>query len=929
MKNNLKQKIKKHNLSSEVITVIFLSVLLITGIISDISSKEIFFGIVDSKNLDSICLALIQIEATMTAVLIAVIALLSSFSTKSFLGFSLSSYVLDLKPKIFNFGFVLLFELFLFFMVVLGQIVQYYNVIVTCCSISIILIIVVTRNVYCVFVNANKIYKEIYENFELLIKNKKFDYQNFIIDWKQSIKNINGQSHEEYTQYRESLTLLLKEVEQSEKYEDEKKVKIFRELFNEVVDFLLRSEQLISRKRGVRFVIDIYRGRWYDFVNKDKGKNDFIITDIFSTDVWNDWWNALCSSDDDFIEKRCNFIELFSLIFNNDILIQKNANQTLNLETKIYKNKTMSLDSIYFLSSKIGELLNKYIKTANINSSFWKQLILPIEMNAIASSFDKHNLSELEHIKQIDNELIESLEIDENSDLRKSVDNIIKSLKKDNDYKIFISFVNFYTFKSFLLSGNIGLIESVFFSNNNIFSVELQKINRPDDTDENDYLELEFLLIVCFMLYVVYSSTNSKQNEELSQKIIKLLINSKDEITKNLKKIAKDHAFLEKIDSYFKQSFVVHSLNHTPSDCLSLDKTELYLFAESFFVYLIYFTSDYYKDYDFSQIFGTLEHHKILTEDLNYADNSNFKSIKSMVEIISKCLDDSLYKVRSLEVFENFKKLALESKSSTFVLNSKEDINDFLLYKMSKNLLNSLKINYEFCNLSDNVKNDESNVFVIFRNKYKSEKRLFKFEFSISFGENVHSLSSAFADFEELEYVDLHIESNITDMNSMFRNAKNIIYIGDVSSNFDTSNVTNMSSMFRGATSFNQEIGNWDTSNVTNMSGMFEGAASFDQPIGNWDTSRVTDMSRMFQEALSFNQPIGNWDTSHVTDMIGMFRVATSFNQSLDNWDISNVEDKYSMFYKAKSFSQPVESWNWPNVEEMFKKPRYLKSRFR
>ena len=145
-------------------------------------------------------------------------------------------------------------------------------------------------------------------------------------------------------------------------------------------------------------------------------------------------------------------------------------------------------------------------------------MVLPLQMNEIESTFDNHNLSKLEHIKQIDNELTESLEIHENTDLRKSINKIIETLKKDKDYKVFISFINFYTFKSYLLSGNIGLIESVFFSNNNIFSYKFKDIINPDDTDENDYLELEFLLIICFMLYVVYSSTLSKQNKELSQK---------------------------------------------------------------------------------------------------------------------------------------------------------------------------------------------------------------------------------------------------------------------------------------------------------------------------------------------------------------------------------------------------------------------------
>ena len=649
--NTAKKKTKKNflllSLNNEIVVLSLITCLLVVGLISDISPQKSIFGVTDSSNLDSICLVLLQIEATMTAVLIAVIALLSSFSTKSYLGFSLSAYVLDLKPKIFRFRFVLLFELFLLFVVVSGQILQYYNLIITSCAISILLIIVVTKNVYTVFVNANKIYRSIADNFEALINNKDFDYHNFIIDWKQSVSDKNVQQYDDYCQYRNSLTILLKHICECPKYNN-KKVEIVRELLNEIAEFQLRTDNIISRKRGVKFVIDAYRGR-FGCINSENPKE--IITNVFSNEVWNDWWNSLYDFDYEFIEEKCDFIEIFSLIFSNDFLQNKNQIPSLNLDIDIYKNE--SLDFVYLLSSKLGDLLNKQLsKTSNINTDFWKQMILPIYMKDEAGTFDKQGLYKLEHFKQINKSLNESKSSTENTispksvtdiELRKHVESILNTLKTIPEYLKYISLINFYVFKSYLLSKNINLIEDVFFSDKNVFYRVFGEIASTDDTDQNDYLEFEFFLILCFTSYVLYSSNATNKNDELCNEIIKVLSNSKDKIRYCLNKISLDYEFILKFDSVFKQSFVIHSFNHTPCENVSLDKGELYLFAESFFIYFIYFIRLFNKNEtnkSFSDAVNDVKKdHEVLLIDSIYESNSYLNLIKQNISWLTKNLN--------------------------------------------------------------------------------------------------------------------------------------------------------------------------------------------------------------------------------------------------------------------------------------------------
>lgn len=226
-----------------------------------------------------------------------------------------------------------------------------------------------------------------------------------------------------------------------------------------------------------------------------------------------------------------------------------------------------------------------------------------------------------------------------------------------------------------------------------------------------------------------------------------------------------------------------------------------------------------------------------------------------------------------------FQRSEIINAENNITLNSPADLTDEVIYRIATNDLDTLTINYEFtrcpkdknellfgslwCTATKECSADmenwekfrlERNPFWIAGKKYdfleRSKKsqveldlddttsKLFgldsiqnttikKFDFEIILSPKVHSLACAFADFRELQSINIKSTSNITDMSGMFARAQ----------------------------SFNQPIGNWDTSSVTSMTGMFADAKSFNQPIGDWDTSKVTDMSDMFKGATSYSYP--------------------------------------------------------------------------
>ena len=134
------------------------------------------------------------------------------------------------------------------------------------------------------------------------------------------------------------------------------------------------------------------------------------------------------------------------------------------------------------------------------------------------------------------------------------------------------------------------------------------------------------------------------------------------------------------------------------------------------------------------------------------------------------------------------------------------------------------------------------------------------------------------------------------------------------------SNVTDMDSMFRNATSANPDVSNWDVSSVTSMNSMFFGATSANPDTTNWDVSSVTSMYYMFFGASSANPDVSNWDVSSVTNVISMFLGATSANPDVSNWDVSSVSDMEAMFQgsnlSVENLTACYENWSQLNLQQ-------------
>lgn len=139
--------------------------------------------------------------------------------------------------------------------------------------------------------------------------------------------------------------------------------------------------------------------------------------------------------------------------------------------------------------------------------------------------------------------------------------------------------------------------------------------------------------------------------------------------------------------------------------------------------------------------------------------------------------------------------------------------------------------------------------------------------------------------------------SAVTNMNSMFRGAANLV-TADLST-FNTANVTDMGYMFYSNVKLaNLNISNFNTAKVTNMSNMFYSTGALPSlDLSHFNTGKVTDMTSMFYLSGIATLDVSNFNTSLVTNMNSMFSYLSNVTSlNLSSFNTSNVTDMAAMF---------------------------------
>lgn len=329
----------------ETITLIFAGLIILIGLICEmIASKGMAF--IHVENINGLSLTVLQIQATLTTLVIAVVALLTGSISDSYMGISVSIYYMEIRPFVLKWKTVTVLEFALLGINVFSHIVGLYYIVLALFVFSLISLFVYTFEINDVFKGRNNSLKEIQEYYEWLIKtNTKYEEngKRFISDWKAS---IDDQSLVEYHEY---FGMFMSMIYQS--LNNCKNLKLVNSFAEEIALTLLESDSQSNRIKGIRFVEEYYDQIWF-WIN-DNGEAAANYTDqIHLIDrIAHEWYVAVESLDADSIEKEVNLKRLAQTVIR--------VSACLGYDEQKSKSEP---NAIFSIARAWGSVLDKQIK---------------------------------------------------------------------------------------------------------------------------------------------------------------------------------------------------------------------------------------------------------------------------------------------------------------------------------------------------------------------------------------------------------------------------------------------------------------------------------------------------------------------------------------------------------------------------------------
>jgi len=262
------QKSRKSYIVTEILCIVACVVCVVVGIVCDICvSKGIVWHWVESLNEYS--MVLLQIQASVGTLTIAIIALISGNITDSYMGVSISDYFLNIRPVILKQKVIIFISLILVLVNSICHMFSLYNLVIFMFVISFILVGNSIAEIYSIFAGRRKMQDEIEKYYYDVIEGKNSYEQKlellkaFVDDWKNCSTRQNEADFNKYNKFlTDGLNALMK-------FEENKCIIDSDELCYEVAINLLLGVSENEKEHGIVFVKEIYEF-WWKYILREK-----------------------------------------------------------------------------------------------------------------------------------------------------------------------------------------------------------------------------------------------------------------------------------------------------------------------------------------------------------------------------------------------------------------------------------------------------------------------------------------------------------------------------------------------------------------------------------------------------------------------------------------------------------------------------------
>lgn len=259
---------------SKIITSEILAVIAITGFIAiglwwqfgSSSMLEILCGKLD----DSFAMVILQIQATVDTLTIAIIALISGSVSDSNMGIVFSDYYLNIRPFIFKQKRIIVSSLLLLAINIGFYIAGGYCLVLWVFAVTMVLILMSINEVYLIFTGKRLAERETKDYINYIFANK-YEYRKkysicreLANDWKNVIPS---QSKENYESYKE---VFLNGVTALLNYETQEKFTGIKEICKETEYCFLNAENSVVKENGIELLEEIYEKLWKYILNNQE-----------------------------------------------------------------------------------------------------------------------------------------------------------------------------------------------------------------------------------------------------------------------------------------------------------------------------------------------------------------------------------------------------------------------------------------------------------------------------------------------------------------------------------------------------------------------------------------------------------------------------------------------------------------------------------
>lgn len=345
MKGNTCQKTNKNNYIAEIACLIIASAIIVIGLIFDLS--DIDWIIVD--NLRELSMTILQINASISAIAIAIVAIVGGLVSEEHYGISLSDYYLNIKPAIFKQKRIIITEIVIVALNTIAYVFGLYNLTFALLWVSCLLIIISVVEIYSVFRGKNVIAKEIEDYIEDRLFNLNHDFEAKADMFEKYIKYWSSINQPEID-YENEKERYLKSIDSLLDSNPEKALAAI----TENVAFMIKKCSDVSRQGHQYRCIDIlqttYRQVWLHVLNNDCKHIDcsFELYDECDREIIQ---TMFCLSMEDF-ERYVHWDSLSELILRVDIYCHKKELSDIDAVHNHIKH-------VRWIPSSIGAVLQK------------------------------------------------------------------------------------------------------------------------------------------------------------------------------------------------------------------------------------------------------------------------------------------------------------------------------------------------------------------------------------------------------------------------------------------------------------------------------------------------------------------------------------------------------------------------------------------